>query len=716
MKLLIIDNYDSFTFNLYQLAAEVFDDLPVVAPNDSSFAEIADQDFDAVIISPGPGTPTKDSDFGISKDAILQMNVPILGVCLGHQGMAHLLGGSILHAPTPMHGREDKMYHNGDGLFQNVPCPFTAVRYHSLIVAEPLPSCLEKTAWTADGLVMGLAHKSRPMWGVQFHPESICSAFGRMIMENFHRMAKAFHSASSNGSFVAASATERKKLPIRRPAEINEGSPLQMFVRQMPAEHSAEQIFERAFLKERYAFWLDSSLTREPDARFSFLGGDSDERAECIRYYVHNGRLTIERDGIQELTSEELFPYIKERLAGRRITGPELPFDFDGGFVGYFGYELKAICGARSARKTSHPDCYAMLTTRFVALDHLSGEMYLVFIGEPGAECEASAWFDRIEGDIANSPAPRGPENNDDGDLIRFEPVHSEGAYLEKIKSSLDAISDGETYEVCLTNQLTAATRIEPFEYYKKLRKRNPAPYSAFLKFPELSVACSSPERFLKVDRDAAVETKPIKGTSRRGSNRAEDEFLKRSLEEDEKSRSENLMIVDLLRNDLGRVCKTGSVHVPKLMHVESYQTVHQLVSTVSGTLDQNLTSVDCLRAALPGGSMTGAPKIRTMEIIDELEGVPRGVYSGSIGFLSFNGRADLNIVIRTAVFSRKTVSIGVGGAIIALSDPSEEWAETLLKAKALLATFQDFYKNVLLMNRPVEMYGKTSDLSKRAG
>ncbi len=222
---------------------------------------------------------------------------------------------------------------------------------------------------------------------------------------------------------------------------------------------------------------------------------------------------------------------------------------------------------------------------------------------------------------------------------------------------------------------------------YRRLRRGNPSPFAAFLRFGERTVVSSSPERFLSVDRERKVQARPIKGTiSRAADDPAEDERRREWLRSDEKTQAEHLMIVDLLRNDIGRVCDVDSVSVPGLMTVEPYATVHQLVSTIEGTLEAGRSAVECVRACFPGGSMTGAPKERTMEIIDDIEAEARGVYSGSIGYFGLDGNTDLNIVIRTIVMRPGRTTIGAGGAIVMQSDPQDEFDEMLLKARAPMA------------------------------
>lgn len=250
--------------------------------------------------------------------------------------------------------------------------------------------------------------------------------------------------------------------------------------------------------------------------------------------------------------------------------------------------------------------------------------------------------------------------------------------YIEKIKQCIEWIRQGESYEMCLTNQLLLESDIDPALYFSRL---DPAPFSVYADLGDQQICCASPECFLRIDSDGNVQSRPIKGTIASSRDPAE-------LTTNPRYRAENLMIVDLIRNDLSRVCIPGSVRAPRLMEVETYPTVHQLVSTIEGKLKPGLTAMDCIAAAFPGGSMTGAPKKRTMELLRELEGEPRGIYSGAIGILHPDGSAVFNIVIRTAVFRGNQVSIGAGGAIVAHSDPEEEWEELELKASALLQAF----------------------------
>ena len=324
---------------------------------------------------------------------------------------------------------------------------------------------------------------------------------------------------------------------------------------------------------------------------------------------------------------------------------------------------------------------------RAIAFDHETRAVYLLALAAAGGEPQSSDWIGQTERRLAALP-PRvrhavPPPPAAGAVRLRRDRV----GYLEAIAECQRRIRAGETYEVCLTNMIDVAASLDPVSAYRSLRAANPVPYGSLLRLGGgLSVLSCSPERFLKITPGGLAESKPIKGTRPRGRAPGPDARLRAELAASEKDRAENLMIVDLVRNDLGICAMTGSVRVPRLFDVETYSNVHQLVSTIQARLRPGVQAVDCVRAAFPGGSMTGAPKIRTMRIIDELEGAARGIYSGAIGYLSLNGAADLSIAIRTLVAEPGQVSYGTGGAITALSDPDAEFEEISVKASVLLS------------------------------
>ncbi|HEX4364616.1 MAG TPA: aminodeoxychorismate synthase component I [Solirubrobacteraceae bacterium] len=687
MTTLLIDNYDSYTFNLYQLIASVAGEEPVVVRNDAiGWDELASHRWDRIVVSPGPGRPERMRDLGIGRAALAQDAIPVLGVCLGHQGLALVHGAGIVAAPDIVHGRISKVFHRGDGLFAGIPQGFRAVRYHSLIVEPALPAALEPIGWAEDGTLMAIRHRDRPAWGVQFHPESIGTEHGAQLIENFVRLTgrRARRPDARPPAPTPASTLVRGA----RPAAPS-GGVLQIHHRALDGAVDAERAFATIFGDRQAAFWLDSSRVDPGLSRFSFLGAAMGAVGAELRYRVSGSQLTITRaQGGAETREETLFRYLSRELARLRTDSPQLPFDLNGGFVGYLGYELKADCGATDAHAAELPDAMLLLADRLIAIDHEQGRTYVVALSDhdPGQVAGAEAWLDATCASLADLPQLADPPALEHGQAaLEFALRRSREHYMANVEACKRLLEAGESYEICLTNTLALPAPRDAFELYRVLRRVNPAPYGAYLRMPEAVVLSSSPERYLRVTADRRVEAKPIKGTARRGAGAAADTAARDALARSPKDRAEHLMIVDLLRNDLGRVSRIGSVHVPKLMDVESYETVHQLVSTVRGRLRDDVDVVDVISATFPGGSMTGAPKLRTMEIIDALEGAPRGVYSGALGYLALNGTADLSIVIRTLVATPAGATIGAGGAIVMQSVAEDEYDEMLLKAQPLL-------------------------------
>ncbi|SEB63983.1 aminodeoxychorismate synthase component I [Streptomyces melanosporofaciens] len=689
MRTLLVDNYDSFTYNLFHYLAEVNGREPeVIRHDDPGWKPEMLRDFDNVVISPGPGSPERPADFGVCRDIILDGALPLLGVCLGHQGVGLLSGARVVRAPEPRHGRLSRVAHDGSGLFTGLPSPFDVVRYHSLTVTD-LPEELRATAWTEDGVLMGIAHRERPLWGVQFHPESICTEHGRLLLGNFADLTRSWQ--TGHGVRPARRRAPRAPRGAVAPTAAPRATPrsLRVLVETLPTRWSDEVVFDRLFRADRHAFWLDSSAVGGERGRFSMMGDASGPLARVATADTWAGTVTVTADGSHEVLHEEFLSWLERDLRAARVELPALPFDYALGWTGYLGYELKAECGGERTHRCPEPDAAMIFADRAVVFDHETSATYLLALAEEGAERggeePARAWLRETAARLAElaGQEPRRTPLTDGPGRLRLR--HGRERYLEMIATCQELITAGETYEVCLTNMAEAEGPVDPWAAYQYLRRLSPAPFAALLRFGPLSVLSTSPERFLRVFGDGTVESQPIKGTRPRGGSPAEDELLRVDLATSEKDRSENLMIVDLVRNDLGRTAEVGSVRVPKIFDVETYATVHQLVSTVRATLRPSSSAVESVRAAFPGGSMTGAPKIRTMQIIDELEAGPRGVYSGAIGYFSLSGACDLSIVIRTLVVTPDRIRYGVGGAIVALSDPDEEFEETAVKATPLL-------------------------------
>ncbi|WP_068483238.1 chorismate-binding protein [Pseudoclavibacter helvolus] len=731
--IVVVDNRDSYTYNLVQLLLELSDhEVRVVDAGDPAaigdcLGWISAGLVSGLVISPGPGHPANLIDFEGSArvlDAALapRSNLPVFGVCLGHQGIALSLGGEVVAAPEAKHGWRSPLRHDGVGLFAGIPQGTLVTRYHSLAVREPLPAGLRVTARSEDGVVQGLEVEGRPVWGVQFHPESIASEHGRQLVANFvaavdaadavgHGPADHAHRDSPDREGVDATADGGASAR----SEVSELFVASRLVRgpradgRAAAESAATIVYRDVLRRASASVWVDVPDENGRQARWSILADDAP---------ISDGQSTSEPARVLRLLGDGSFEAAQRTLEQMRPVGAE-GLAFRGGLLGYFGYELglrmlglEPTTGGDDNAETL-PDAWWLDPRRAVLVDRATGAVTVIAtastlaLAEAAAElfaAEVDAALDNEDGVRASRAArsaraldsARASGRVDSGDLpdaggtlVRGTWRTSREQYAADIARCREYLLAGDSYELCLTNEFRPDTDADPdaLDLFLELRASDPAPYAALLEFDGGAVVSASPERFLRGTTGGDYETKPIKGTAARASDPLVDAAAARDLANDPKVFAENLMIVDLLRNDLGRVCTPGSVHVPSLMAVESYATVHQLVTTVRGSAP-GVPPLDVVRALFPGGSMTGAPKLRSVELLRDIERRDRGVYAGALGVLGADGSTELSIVIRTAVRDARGWSIGAGGAIVLASDPEAETLEVELKASALRRAF----------------------------
>ncbi len=428
---------------------------------------------------------------------------------------------------------------------------------------------------------------------------------------------------------------------------------------------------------------LESGLPDPRLGQWSFLACDP-----FLTFRSKGPRIEVSTAAGTEVSEGDPFAALTHLLGETHVTRPEGAPPLLCGAMGYFAYDLGRFVERvpeQTVDDVPVADCHLGFYGAVLALNHQQHRAWVCAIGAPetGAAAQrlAEARTEELAARLA-APAQAWDAKPAPADFS-LTSTFTHAQYLAAVQRAKDYIAAGDIYQVNLSQRLSAPLRTDPFALYLRLMEENPAPFAAYFDTPDATIISCSPERFLQV-RGREVETRPIKGTRPRGATPEEDARLAEELRQSEKDRAENVMIVDLERNDLGRVCEFGSVHVPELFVVESYATVHHLVSTVRGRLRPEMTALDCLRASFPGGSITGAPKVRSMEIIEELEPTRRGLYTGAIGYLCFSGDMDTNIVIRTLVVKDGVAHFQVGGGIVADSDPEAEYQETLDKGRAL--------------------------------
>ncbi|MCZ6772188.1 MAG: aminodeoxychorismate synthase component I [Proteobacteria bacterium] len=445
------------------------------------------------------------------------------------------------------------------------------------------------------------------------------------------------------------------------------------------------------------AYWHDTAarvhrLSQHPwfvlldSCRFCDTAGRYDIVAwDPVTTFVTEGEVTqIFENGRLSESAADPFGLVRDRL-GRETRHSEFPFT--GGAIGYFGYDLSRRIErlpATAVRDIQIPDMAVGIYDRFLLVDHDEGRAWFIHRGLQEAEVRDA--LARLEIPRTVTPAAFSTR------FIVTSSVRRDMSYLQyaaAFRRIKRYIRDGDCYQVNFAQRFSALAEGDPWDAYLRLRNLNAAPYAAFLKIPGAAVLSSSPERFLRVTGDE-VETKPIKGTRPRSCNPVDDRRLAVELSQSAKDRAENLMIVDLLRNDMGKTCVFGTIEVPELFAVESFARVHHLVSTVRGRLQDGLHALDVLRGCFPGGSITGAPKLRAMEIIEELEPTRRGIYCGAIGYISHDGQMDTNIAIRTLLHHRERLYCWAGGGIVIDSELDGEYQESLDKAAAMLNLFAD--------------------------
>lgn len=748
--ILLIDSYDSFSNNLRRLIERETKDQVIVVQNDfigpqeyeTCFKDWISK-FDYIVIGPGPGNPANNLDVGVISWLFNYFKshpdecIPVLGVCLGFQSLCYAFGNDIKELDQVRHGQMFTIVPKACNIFGDNPVPFESVRYHSLGISVddlngeiiPLATCQDPPMQ----IVMAGCHRNLPLYGVQYHPESICSEKGDELVRQFHQAAHTFN-RSHNRPLCQKSAGFSLDIPhISKVCEdLQEEDKVSLLVYGLQIElgdravspvdlsDSLRKVGQDIFLLNSASDPGDWSIIGLPIAGHSEVITHSLDCPNIVRINKHSELAS------SEIAVSSVWDYLKQRMQRHIISRVDAerkfshltkrPSPFYGGFIGLISYEegqyvkhadYDSLCEGPT------PDVKLIFIERFLLYDHATLEWALLSI-KPNDESWVCSFEALIQGldilKLSESNVPASVKDfcgDHDAAKLDFD-FPDRNIYGKQFKACQDYLHSGDSYELCLTTQLKVRvpSHIDPWDMYKILTlHKNPSPYSSFMCFDDCVLLSSSPERFLSWKNETAesdskyVELRPIKGTVRNDGvvTMTEAEALLKT----PKEMGENLMIVDLIRHDLDPF--VSDVNVTSLMSVERYKTVYQLVSVIGGSIRKS-SGLDVLSQSLPPGSMTGAPKKRSIQLLEEIESLQissnngrRGIYSGVAGYWSITDEADWSVTIRSMYHYKNDRDnstthniwrIGAGGAITVLSEEEAEWDEMKLK---LLSTLQIF-------------------------
>ena len=662
MNILLIDNYDSFVFNVKQYLLELGYAVTDFRNDKITICEIEKMNIDAIVLSPGPKAP---KDAGICLEILKKFagKLPIFGICLGHQAIGEAFGGKVVHAKELMHGKISVIRSLKKGIFEDFD-DFKATRYHSLAIErKTLPNCLEITCETDDGEIMGVRHKEFLIEGVQFHPESIITEHGHKILKNF------FDKIEKRSNFIQDIAQVSPKLDFF-------------------------DLFREFYLEfgKEMACILDSARGPQIDRNNSIIGlfpkfdikidkkimrFESEYDDLKNRFIAEFGETTC-----AVTVFSEIFPRIK------KIFNIENEFDYGNGLIGYFGYEylhyLEEI-ERKNINDLGMPDIHLVYYSHILIQNTKDNSVKLISnLITDDAESEKKKILEFIETKKTVSPQENYSVKTDD-----IQNTVSREEFLKNVGVAKKYILEGDIFQVQLGNRKKITTNAKAIDIYSEIRKINPSPYMFFWERGGYSLIGNSPELQLKIE-NGDMEIRPIAGTSKgKGKDEVERKKILDELINSPKERAEHIMLVDLARNDIGAYAKVGSVKVKNLLGIEEYSNVFHIVSIVTGEIPDNCNTMKIFEASFPAGTLTGAPKIRAMEIIQELENYERGVYGGAFGFFDFNGNILSSIAIRTAIKIGENVYFQSSAGIVADSNPEDEWNETQFKTDTIKSVME---------------------------